>query len=63
MEERTSEEIFLIVDSTADYGVTQSILQRITDHPMTRCMDGKSAMELLTQSWLYAVALPKRSSS
>jgi CheY-like chemotaxis protein len=54
MEESTSEEILLIEDSTEDYVVTQSILQRITDHPITRCMDGESALDYLLRRGRYA---------
>jgi len=63
MEESISEESFLIEDSIKDSGVTQGTLQRGTDHPMTCCLDGKSLLELLTQSCLKVAVLPKRRAS
>jgi hypothetical protein len=63
MEESISEEIVLIEDRIEDSGVTQGTPQRGTDHPMTRCLDGKSVLELLTQSWLKVVILPTRRAS
>jgi hypothetical protein len=53
----------LIEDRIEDSGVTQGTPQRGTDHPMTRCLDGKSVLELLTQSWLKVVILPTRRAS
>lgn len=63
MEESIREEICLIEDSIKDPGVTQGTLRRGTDHPMTCCLDGKSLLELLTQSWRKGAVLPKRSAS
>ena len=63
MEESIREEICLIEDSIKDPGVTQGTLRWGTDHPMTCCLDGKSLLELLTQSWLKGAVLPKRSAS
>ena len=63
MEESINEKSFLIEDNIEDPGVTQGTLLWGTDHPMTCCLDGKSLLELLTQSWRKGAVLPKRSAS
>lgn len=63
MEESISAELSRTEDSTEGSGVMQGILQRGTDHPMTRCLEGKSVLELLTQSWLKVIVLLTRRAS
>ena len=63
MKESISEKICLIEDNIEDSGVMQGTLLWGTDHPMTCCLDGKSLLELLTQSWRKGAVLPKRSAS
>jgi hypothetical protein len=63
MEESINEKSFLSEDNIEDSGVMRGTLRRGIDHPMIRCLDGKSLLELLTQSWLKGAVLPKRSAS
>jgi CheY-like chemotaxis protein len=54
MEGSGSQGILLIVDSTEDYIVTQSILPRVTDRPLRRCTDGESTLAYLWSRGTYA---------
>ena len=56
MEERGSQGILLIEDSTEDDMMAQYMLRRVTDRPIMRCRDGKSALDYLLRRGTYAEA-------